>query len=141
LGLDVEASQDVKALIREVAGEGCAILLTTHQLDVAEEISERVAIIQNGKIIVEEPTRKLIRRFSGSTYTVEIEGELDRARVSKIEALGAAVVAEQILYTGTPEELYQVLEVLRPLPLAQVKKDQADLTQIFLKLVREQSNA
>lgn len=141
LGLDVEASQNVKALVRELAGEGCAILLTTHQLDVAEEISDRVAIIQKGEIIALEPTREIIRRFSGSTYTIEIEGELDQVRVSKIEALGAVVQERQIVYAGTSEGIYQVLQVLSPLPLVQVKKDQADLTKIFLKLVREGSNA
>lgn len=140
LGLDVEASQNVKALVRELAKEGCAILLTTHQLDVAEEISDRVAIIQKGEIIALEPTREIIRRFSGSTYTIEIEGELDSVRVSKIEALGAVIQEGQIVYAGTPEGIYQVLQVLSPLPLVQVKKDQADLTKIFLKLVREGSN-
>lgn len=141
LGLDVEASQNVKALMREVAKEGCAVLLTTHQLYVAEEISNRVAIIQQGKIIATESTRELIRRFSGSTYTIEIEGELDQTRIKKIEALGALVQLEQIVYAGTPEGLYQVLAVLEPLPLVQVKQDRADLTQIFLKLVRDNRNA
>ena len=141
LGLDVEASQNVKALVREVAKEGCAVLLTTHQLYVAQEISNRVAIIQQGKIIAIESTRELIRRFSSSTYTIEIEGELDQTRISKIEALGALVQPEQIVYAGTPEGLYQVLAVLEPLPLVQVKQDRADLTQIFLKLVRENRHA
>ena len=141
LGLDVEASQNVKALVREVAEQGCAVLLTTHQLNVAEEISDRVAIIQQGKIIAIESTRELIRRFSGSTYAILIEGELDQTRISKIEALGAVVEAEQIVYAGTPQGLYQVLAVLEPLPLIQVKQDRADLTQIFLKLVRDNRNA
>ena len=141
LGLDVEASQNVKALVREVAEQGCAVLLTTHQLNVAEEISDRVAIIQQGKIIAIESTRELIRRFSGSTYAILIEGELDQTRISKIEALGAVVEAEQIIYPGTPQGLYQVLAVLEPLPLIQVKQDRADLTQIFLKLVRDNRNA
>ncbi len=141
LGLDVEASENVKALVREVAREGCAILLTTHQLNVAEEISDRVAIIHKGKILTEEPTREMIRRFSGSTYTIEVEGELDPRRISKIEVLGAVVQLGQIVYSGTPEGLYQVLAVLEPLPLVQVKQDQADLTKIFLKLVREDRHA
>ena len=136
LGLDVEASQNVKALLRELAKEGCAILLTTHQLDVAEELSDRVAIVQQGKMIACEPTREIVRRFSGSTYTIEIESELDPLQVGKIEALGAVVQKEQIVYSGTPEGLYPVLQILSPLPLVQVKKEQADLTKIFLKLVQ-----
>jgi len=141
LGLDVEASQNVKALVREIAREGCAILLTTHQLDVAEEISDQVAIIQQGKILTLEPTREIIRRFSGSNYMIEIGGELDALRASKIESLGAVVQAGQIIYEGTPEQLYQILAILNPLPLIQVKQDQADLRQVFLKIVQDNRNA
>ncbi|NEO15089.1 MAG: ABC transporter ATP-binding protein [Moorea sp. SIO4G2] len=135
LGLDVEASQRVKTIVREMAQAGCAILLTTHQLNVAQEIADRVAIIQQGQIIALEPTRQIIQRFSGSTYAIAIEGCLDQVRLSKLEALGGVVQKGEIIYPGTPEGLYQVLQILNPLPLVQVKKDEADLTKVFLKLV------
>lgn len=135
LGLDVEASQRVKTMVREMAQAGCAILLTTHQLNVAQEIADRVAIIQQGQIIALEPTRQIIQRFSGSTYAIAIEGCLDQLRLRKLEALGGVVQKGEILYPGTPEGLYQVLQILNPLPLVQVKKDEADLTKVFLKLV------
>lgn len=138
LGLDVEATENVKVLVREIAKSGCAILLTTHQLNIAEELSDRVAIIQKGKIVALELTRELIRQFSGSAYTIEIETGLDPMQVSAIEALGAVVTGHVVKVRG-PVELYQVFELLKPLPLIQVKKEQADLTEIFLKLVREKS--
>ncbi|MBD2383907.1 ABC transporter ATP-binding protein [Cylindrospermum sp. FACHB-282] len=141
LGLDAEASQEVKGLVREVAAEGCAVLLTTHQIEVAEELSDWVAIIQNGKLITLEPTQEIIRRFSDSTYIINIQEQLDSGRINKILALGATVVDEQIGYSGTPQGLYQILEVLNPLPLVQVKQEQADLTQIYLELLRENSDA
>lgn len=141
LGLDMEASQHVKALVRQIASEGCAILLTTHQLDVAEEISDRVAIIQKGKIIAQESTEEIIKRFSGSSYIIKVEGKPDSAQISKIEALGGIIEPEQIVYTGTKEGLYKVLIVLDPLPLLHVNQDQANLTQIFLKLLKEHNYA
>jgi ABC-2 type transport system ATP-binding protein len=141
LGLDVEATQYVKGLVKAIASEGCAILLTTHQLDIAEELSSSVAIIQKGEIIACSPTRDLIRQFSGTAYTIEVEGELDSARVRVLQAVGANVQEETVVYMGSPEGLYQVFEALKPLPLVEVKKDSADLTEIFLKLVREGSNA
>ena len=139
LGLDVEATESVKSLVREIAREGCAILLTTHQLDIAEELSDRVAIIHRGEIIAEEPTDKLIRQFSGTAYTLEMESALDSKRSSIIEALGAVVQAEKIIGVR-PETLYQVFDVLKPLPIVRVEKDQANLTEIFLKLVRGRGN-
>ncbi len=141
LGLDVEATQYVKGLVKAIASEGCAILLTTHQLDIAEELSSSVAIIQKGEIIACSPTRDLIRQFSASEYTIEVEGELDSTRVRALQAVGANVQEGTVVYMGHPEGLYQVFEALKPLPLVEVKKDSADLTEIFLKLVREGSNA
>lgn len=141
LGLDVEATENVKALVREIAQEGRAILLTTHQLDIAEQLSDRVAIIQAGEIIAEEPTRELIRQFSGSAYTIELESPLDEKRSQAIAALGAVVETEQTVYVQGADTLYQVFAILQPLPILRVKKDQADLTGIFLKLVREGRDA
>lgn len=140
LGLDVESTETVKLLIREIAREGCAILLTTHQLTIAEELSDRVAIIQKGTIAAEERTDDLIRQFSGSAYLVELEQRLDDDRASKIESLGA-VLQNRAIHISDGETLYQVLDILRPLPLLRVEKDQATLTDVFLKLVREDRDA
>jgi ABC-2 type transport system ATP-binding protein len=141
LGLDVEATENVKALVRDIAREGCAILLTTHQLAIAEELSDRVAIIQTGEIIAEEPTDELIRQFSGSAYLIETESNLDSIQISKLEALGVVIERLNKISVPEPEKLYQVLDILRPLPLVGLQKDQANLTEIFLKLVREGNHA
>lgn len=134
LGLDVEATQHVKALVKEIAHEGRAILLTTHQLDIAEELSDRVAIIDRGEIIVEEPTEELIRQFSGTTYRIQLEAPLDSDRHSKIELLGG-VIQDATIYLQDSSVLYMLLEILKPLPILRVEKDAANLTEIFLKLV------
>lgn len=139
LGLDVEATQYVKGLVKAIVAEGCAILLTTHQLDIAEELSDRVAIIQKGEIIISTSTRDLIQQFSGTTYIIEVES-LDELSLQTLQAVGADIEEGKIVYTGSPEGLYSVIEVLKPLPILQVKKDSLDLTDIFLKLVREKSN-
>jgi ABC-2 type transport system ATP-binding protein len=141
LGLDVEATQNVKTLVKAIAQEGCAILLTTHQLNIAEELSNRVAIVQKGEIIASASTRDLIRQFSTQAYAIELQSELDQARVKALHQVDADVQAGQVIYTGSPEGLYQVFEILKPLPLVQVKQDSPDLTEIFLKLVREDRNA
>lgn len=140
LGLDVEATQYVKGLVKAIASEGCAILLTTHQLDIAEELSDRVAIIQKGEIIASAATRDLIQQFSGTAYIIEVQGELEELQIQTLQTLNAQIQAGKIVYMGSPELLYSVIEVLKPLPIVQVKKDSADLTEIFLKLVREKSD-
>ena len=136
LGLDVEATESVKHLVREIAAEGRAILLTTHQLNIAEELSDRVAIIHQGEILIEEPTIDLIRQFSGSAYIVELEQELEGDRISKIEALGSTITAKTI-HIPDPETFYPVMTILNPLPIRRIEKDQATLTDVFLKVIRK----
>jgi ABC-2 type transport system ATP-binding protein len=136
LGLDVEATQEVKQLVREIVQEGCGILLTTHQLAIAEELSNRVAIINQGELVAEAPTDELIRQFSGSAYIVELEHPIDRDRRSKLTALGITVGGDQTLHISDPTLLYLVLDILKPLPILHIQKDQANLTDVFLKLVK-----
>lgn len=146
LGLDVEAGETVKGLVRQVAASGCAILLTTHQLNVAEELSDRVAVIRNGKIVAKAPTEELIQTFSNrAAYHIEFEGQVADDVRSRLHALGARVTGQTLHYqpsasgsavaTG-PEMLYEVLGLLYPLPLVEVRQDRADLTDVFLKLVQ-----
>lgn len=137
LGLDVEATQNVKVLVREIASVGRAILLTTHQLGIAEELADRIAIIQKGEILTESPTQQLLRQFSGTAYKIEMESKLDTVRIKALEAIGAVIQNEQVIYVSKPELVYQVIDILKPLPLYRVEKEQADLTEIFLKLVKK----
>jgi ABC-2 type transport system ATP-binding protein len=137
LGLDVQATEDVKVLIREIAASGCAILLTTHQLDIAEQLADRIAIIQRGEIITELPTDELIRKFSGKAYKIEMETVLDEVRITELEKIGVEIEKKRIIYLSQPELIYQIFNILEPLELKVVEKSEADLTQIFLKLVKE----
>lgn len=141
LGLDVEAAQAVKSLIRQIAASGRAILLTTHQLDVAEALSDQVAVIERGAILVQAPTQELIRQFAGAagTYRIELEQELDPSRAERLAQQGVEILSShQLRFRGFSEALYQVLEILKPLPLLSVKREEADLTHIFLKLLKRE---
>jgi ABC-2 type transport system ATP-binding protein len=140
LGLDLEATQTVKRLIQEIARSGCAILLTTHQLDIAEELSDKVAIIQGGTIIARASTRELIRQFSGTAYTVEVEDCLTPEQIQKLESLDAIVQGEHSIYIQGTEAFYQTVEVLKPLPLVRVKREQGNLAEIFLKLLGDSNS-
>ncbi|PSB31745.1 ABC transporter ATP-binding protein [Stenomitos frigidus] len=134
LGLDVEATQTVKRLVREIASEGRAILLTTHQLDLAEELSDRVAIINQGKIVTEQPTQTLLQQFSSAVYRVELPS-LPDDRVARLIDLGALIEGTTI-HIPDPTLLYPVLDILKPLPIVRLETERATLTDIFLKLTQ-----
>lgn len=170
LGLDVEAGETVKTLIRQVAASGCAILLTTHQLNVAEELSDRVAIIRSGEIVAEQPTKELIRQFSNrSAYRIEVAKRLDMSRRLALEKMGALVSASwqegeaehtlvqyarpapghqngfnRLISPGLTKgssDIYKIFSILDPLPLVEVRQDKADLTDVFLQLMKKDAIA
>lgn len=141
LGLDPEATEEVKALIQEIAAEGRGILLTTHQLSLAQSISDRVSIIEGGRIVVQEATPELLRRFCGEAYRLTVDGEVGDERRARLEALGAIFVNGHIELRGSADELYAALDLLRPLPLVALERERRDLTEIFLDVVRKERHA
>ena len=140
LGLDVEATEDVKILVREIAAAGCAILLTTHQLQIAEILSDRIAIIQKGEILAEAATQKLIQQFSGTAYKIEMQDALDETRILELETIGLEIEARRIIYVDRTELLYKAFTILQSLPIQAVVKEQANLTEIFLQIVKQGNN-
>jgi len=141
LGLDVESVEVIKEQIVEIAEEGCAIVLTTHHLDVAEALANRISIISSGRIIIEESTSELIKRFSGEAYTIGIRGVLSSKQLAALGELETIVNDSEIVYLGSPSGLYRVFEAIRPISISQVVKNGADLTEIFLKLIKEDQHA
>jgi ABC-2 type transport system ATP-binding protein len=77
LGLDVEAARTVRDWITHLAaGEGKTIVLTTHQLAIAQELADRIAVIRDGNIIADLPTAELLARFAEDRFEVRVAGLL-----------------------------------------------------------------
>jgi ABC-2 type transport system ATP-binding protein len=138
LGLDVGAAERMKGMIREVTARGQSVLLSTHQLALAEELAGRVAIIHRGRIVTEEPTAQLLRRFSSEAYRIEVAPHSNGFDAAALARLGASVKGDTIDYMGVPAGLYQVLELLRPTPIVRLEKVEASLTDVFLQLTGAQ---
>jgi ABC-2 type transport system ATP-binding protein len=140
LGLDVTAAERMKRLIRDIAARGHTVLLTTHQLTVAEELADRVAIIHRGRIVTEERTSDLLRRFSGEAFRVELGAHANGFDRDGLARLGASVQGSSIEYLGPPAGLYRVLDLVRPAPILKIEKVEASLTDVFLRLTGAAEN-
>ena len=76
VGLDPRSSRDVKDLFRRLAGEGCALFLSTHSLDMAEELATRIGIINRGRLIAEgtmEDLRKVAKSQGSGLESVFLQ--------------------------------------------------------------------
>lgn len=122
LGLDVEATRTVKNWIEALARErGTTILLTTRQLDVVEELCDRVAVIRKGSLVADLPTGELLAGFrQRDAYEIRVEGE-EPVKVSVTE----------------PSEVFDVVARLRGSVLQSVAQVQPDLEDVFLELVKD----
>lgn len=140
VGLDVDAARTVKDwVVRLARDDDKAIVLTTHQLEMAEELCDRVAVIRDGRIVADLPIGELLGRFREDRYEVRIAGT---------PALAGALPAEaQVRREGgttfvtlpkSDDALYDFLAVLRArdVELLEVSQVQPGLEEVFVRLVR-----
>jgi len=140
LGLDVEATRTVKERITELAREqGTTILITTHQLDVAQELCDRVAVMRRGRLVADLPTKELLAGFrERDRYEIRVEGAAPPG-FDGVTREGVTTISVRV---GDPAEVYDVVERLRAqgAVLESLTQVQPDLEDVFLALVNEESH-
>ena len=151
IGLDVEAARTVKDWITHLAREeGKTVLLTTHQLEMAGELSGRVAVIRDGAIIADLPTSELLGRFREDRFEVRVAGRLNGfagalpagAHV-EADTDGEGEATRVTLRDADTDALYEFLDRVRArgLPLLSVTQVQPDLEEVFLRLIHSDSDS
>lgn len=143
LGLDVVAASAFKDIVRAIAQNGCGIILTTHQMEVAQELSDRIAIIAGGKLAVMDSLEQLRASYRTPGYEVTVRGSLDDALRAGLEAFGAQdFLAESghtrfVMPEGHPEALYRVFEPLREAgrELMAVRQQEVNLEEIYRRVI------
>ncbi|MGH3443628.1 MAG: ABC transporter ATP-binding protein [Nitriliruptorales bacterium] len=142
IGLDVAAARTVKSWIRRLAtDEGRAVVLTTHQLDVAQELSDRVAVIREGCIVADLPVDDLLRQFQEDRYQIRVGtpvSALDGVLSPEVDvAAEDGETTTLVVADGDLKALYDLLLALalHRLPLVSVTPVQPDLEDIFIRLV------
>jgi ABC-2 type transport system ATP-binding protein len=145
LGLDVQAALSVKQLVVRLARDyGKTIFLTTHQLDMAQDVCHRVAIIIKGQIITDQPIGSLLEVFQQEYYQIKVGGKLpiDLAQAFKEmsveEKEGATVLSGTIV---DHHYLYSLIDQLHALdlPLLSINRVEPDLEEIFIHYVNTQN--
>ncbi|MQA04507.1 MAG: ATP-binding cassette domain-containing protein [Streptosporangiales bacterium] len=147
LGLDVEAARTFKDWISRLArDEAKTIVLTTHQLQAAQELSDRIAVIRQGEIIADLPTAELLARHAENRFEVRLDAPLDGLRASlpegaRVSQDGAAT--QVVLPDADTGALYDFLDKLRETgaPLSAVTKAQPSLEEVFIRLVHDEPAA
>jgi ABC-2 type transport system ATP-binding protein len=77
-GVDVELRQDMWKIVEELRKTGVTIILTTHYIEEAEAIADRVGVINNGEIIIVEEKKELLKKMGHKKLTIELQDEISK---------------------------------------------------------------
>jgi ABC-2 type transport system ATP-binding protein len=140
-GVDIELRQQLWDYVRGLNRQGVTVVLTTHYLEEAEQLCDRIAIINHGRLIANEPTRELIAKAQDKAVVVEVDrdldGTLDAPCFDKIDVTGPRTL--EITYRKDRVNAGDVLAALQKegLGIVDVSTRDPDLEDVFLSLTRE----
>ncbi len=141
LGLDVQAARVVQDMVKQLAArQGKTVFLTTHQLHMAQELCDRVAIIGAGRVIADRPVEELLRVSGSPYYRIAVEGQLSAKDVERLPGLSVQLGDGRTLLAGSvadQDALFELLHRLHELGacLLSVGQDEPTLEEVFLRLV------
>ena len=137
-GVDVQLRQQLWDYVRELNAMGVTIVLTTHYLEEAEELCDRIGIINHGKVITDKPTRELIAMAQEKVVQVTVDRDVtaapDAPCFEKVELSGERTLT--ITYSKDRANAGQVLSAVQAsgLSIVDVVTRDPDLEDVFLHL-------
>ena len=143
-GVDVELRQDMWKVVEALRKTGVTIILTTHYIEEAEAIADRVGVINQGEIIIVDQTKELLKKMGHKKLTVDLQEQLAEIP-SSLEKynleLGSDKMSVNYTYNVQAKQtgITNLLQDLKDsgLKLKDLKTEQSTLEKIFVSLVKE----
>ena len=138
-GVDIELRRQLWAYVRQLNAGGVTVVLTTHYLEEAEELCDRIAIINHGRVIANEPTRQLVAKAQEKAVVVSFDHDLESVPThdcfEDIRLLDERTM--EITYRKDKVNAGQVLAAIQRdgLSIVDVRTREPDLEDVFLSLV------
>jgi ABC-2 type transport system ATP-binding protein len=143
-GVDVELRREMWELVRALRETGVTIILTTHYIDEAEEMADRIGVINRGEIILIEEKAELMRKLGKKQLTLQLHERLDRVPGSLAGYhLELAADGNELVYTYDAQTEHTDITALLSLlteagvRLKDLQTKQSSLEEIFVDLVKE----
>ena len=143
-GVDVELRQEMWKVVESLRDTGVTIILTTHYIEEAEAIADRIGVINQGEIIVVEKTEELLKKMGHKKLTVELQEKIENLpnTLDKYNlSLGKNNMSVDYTYSVREKQtgITNLLQDLKDsgLKLKDLKTEQSTLEKIFVNLVRE----
>ena len=145
-GVDVELRRDMWDMVRGLRAAGTTIILTTHYIEEAEEMADRVGVINRGEIILVEQTAALMRKLGKRQLTLHLQSRLE-ALPAALQALGLTLSADgaDLVYSfDSQRETSGIARLLRQvndagIDIKDLRTSESSLEDIFVQLVGRDS--
>ncbi|MBO9602087.1 MAG: ABC transporter ATP-binding protein [Novosphingobium sp.] len=137
-GVDVELRRQLWELVSELNAEGVTVVLTTHYLEEAEQLCDRIAIINHGRVIADKPTRELVGMMGEKLVEITVDRDVSEppqnSLFTKSEKTGERSIC--ITYDKARVNTGQVLALVQQQGYAieDVTTREADLEDVFVQL-------
>ncbi len=145
-GVDVELRKDMWKVVENLRKTGVTIILTTHYIEEAEAIADRVGVINQGEIIVVEDTKELLKKMGHKKLTVDLQEKVNEipSSLKKYDlSIGSNKTSLNYTYNVQAKQtgITNLLQDLKDagLKLKDLKTEQSTLEKIFVSLVREKN--
>ena len=145
-GVDVELRKEMWKVVENLRKTGVTIILTTHYIEEAEAIADRVGVINQGEIIVVDDTKELLKKMGHKKLTIDLQDKITEIPVSLQKydlSIGSNLMSLNYTYnvqakqTGITNLLQDLKDV--GLKLRDLKTEQSTLEKIFVSLVKEKN--
>jgi ABC-2 type transport system ATP-binding protein len=146
LGLDVLAARQFQDSVKAIAQSGAAIILTTHQMEVAQALSDRVAIIAGGRLATLDSLGQLLEAHRTPGYEIRYRGEASSGLRTRVVSQGGMVLETDEagleglgVPEGQPDLLHDLLAALHEArhELVKVQQQAIDLEEVYRRIVKE----
>jgi len=139
-GVDIELRQQLWANVRELNRQGTTVMLTTHYLEEAEELCDRIAIINHGKVIAHDLKENLLSRIEGKDISFRLESDLTEIppSLSHYTARRDGVRTLTITYSPKDVAVGRMIADIQAagLNITDISTHNSDLEDVFLHLTR-----
>tara|TARA_B100000965_G_C19592220_1_gene758466 strand:- start:2203 stop:3147 length:945 start_codon:yes stop_codon:yes gene_type:complete len=145
--VDVELRRDMWKIIEKLKLNGVTIILTTHYIEEAEEMADRIGIINKGKLIKVDQKKELIKKLGQKKLIINLQNKIDKLPIS-LEKFNTILNNNEktltYVYNTKNENLgiTSLLQVLREekIKLSDIKTEQSSLENIFVNLLKDSEN-
>lgn len=137
-GVDIELRQQLWAYVKSLNAQGVTILLTTHYLEEAQELCDRIAIIDRGRVVADQDKQSLLGRIDGKTIVVTVDRDLDAVPAALTEFAPELRGPRHLALRYQPSRIRvsAILDALTrsSLSVVDLSTEESDLEDIFLQL-------